>query len=240
MPIGRPIDLTANVATKRISAIATANQTDFTVTGGYRINQLGVYRNGIRLVDGRDYVATDGSTVILLSAATVDDVIEFQVFDSFNVSDSILSNSSEQTLEGNLTITGTLDVQTGETGNTAYIGIQSGGTAVGVAKTLNFIGSGNTFSQVGDTIAVSISGGGGGGGLGTAINYADGTTASPFSYIDMRAEVEENLMLDSTKAGVSSSYIVSVIPTISVASGAAVTVGAGKTMIIDVLKIGDL
>ena len=238
MPIGRPIDLTANVATKRISAIATANQTDFTVTGGYRINQLGVYRNGIRLVDGRDYIATDGSTVILLSAATVDDVIEFQVFDSFNVSDSILSNSSEQTLEGNLTITGTLDVQTGETGNTAYIGISSNGTNIGVAKTLNFIGTGNTFEASGDTIAVKIKGGGGGG-LGTAINYTGGT-ASPFSYIDMRAEVEENLMLDSTKAGVSSSYIVSVIPTISVASGAAVTVGAGKTMIIDVLKIGDL
>ena len=238
MPIGRPIDLTANVATKRISAIATANQTDFTVTGGYRINQLGVYRNGIRLVDGRDYVATDGSTVILLSAATVDDVIEFQVFDSFNVSDSILSNSSEQTLEGNLTITGTLDVQTGETGNTAYIGISSNGTNIGVAKTLNFIGTGNTFEASGDTIAVKIKGGGGGG-LGTAINYTGGT-ASPFSYIDMRAEVEENLMLDSTKAGVSSSYIISVIPTISVASGAAVTVGAGKTMIIDVLKIGDL
>ena len=238
MPIGRPIDLTANVATKRISAIATANQTDFTVTGGYRINQLGVYRNGIRLVDGRDYVATDGSTVILLSAATVDDVIEFQVFDSFNVSDSILSNSSEQTLEGNLTITGTLDVQTGETGNTAYIGISSNGTNIGVAKTLNFLGVGNTFESTGDTIAVKIKGGGGGG-LGTAINYQGGV-ASPFSYIDMQAEVEENMMLDSTKAGVSSSYIVTVIPTISVATGAAVTVGAGKTMIIDVLKIGDL
>ena len=238
MPIGRPIDLTANVATKRISAIATANQTDFTVTGGYRINQLGVYRNGIRLVDGRDYIATDGSTVVLLSAATVDDVIEFQVFDSFNVSDSILSNSSEQTLEGNLTITGTLDVQTGETGNTAYIGISSNGTNIGVAKTLNFLGVGNTFETTGDTIAVKIKGGGGGG-LGTAINYQGGV-ASPFSYIDMQAEVEENMMLDSTKAGVSSSYIVTVIPTISVATGAAVTVGAGKTMIIDVLKIGDL
>ena len=123
MPIGRPLDLTANVATKRISVVATANQTDFTVTGGYRINQLGVYRNGIRLVDGRDFIATDGSTVVLLSGATVDDVIEFQVFDSFNVSDSILANSSEQTIEGNLTVTGTLDVQSGEAGNLSLIHI---------------------------------------------------------------------------------------------------------------------
>ena len=112
------------------------------------------------------------------------------------------------------------------------------GVTIGVAKTLNFLGVGNTFESTGDTIAVKIKGGGGGG-LGTAINYQGGV-ASPFSYIDMQAEVEENMMLDSTKAGVSSSYIVTVIPTISVATGAAVTVGAGKTMIIDVLKIGDL
>ena len=40
MPIGRPLDLTANVATKVISATATASQTQFTVTGGYRINHF--------------------------------------------------------------------------------------------------------------------------------------------------------------------------------------------------------
>ena len=62
-------------------------------------------------------------------------------------------------------------------------------------KTLNFVGTGNTFLQRGDTIDVSISGGGGGGGLGTAINYVDGTT-SPFSFFDAHAEVTENLNLD--------------------------------------------
>ena len=242
MPIGRPIEVTPNVATKNISAIATDGQTSFTVTGGYRVNEIGVYRNGVRLVDGRDYTASDGSTVSLVSAANVGDVLEFAVFDSFDVSDAILSNSSEQTLDGNLTITGTLDVQTGEAGNTAYIGIQSGGTAIGVAKTLNFVGSGNTFSQTGDTIAVSISGGGGGGGgLGTAINYdVETSTQTPFSYIDMRAEVSENIIFDTDNSGVSSSFVVSVIPQVSVASGVAMTVGAGKTMIIDVLKIGGM
>jgi len=47
-------------------------------------------------------------------------------------------------------------------------------------------------------------------------------------------------MLDATQAGVSESIIVSVIPNINISSGVAVTVGAGKTMIIDVLQIGDL
>ena len=48
------------------------------------------------------------------------------------------------------------------------------------------------------------------------------------------------MMLDTTIAGTSPSYIVSVIPDVVVASGIAVTVGAGKTMVIDVLQIGDL
>ena len=47
-------------------------------------------------------------------------------------------------------------------------------------------------------------------------------------------------MLDITKAGASETIIVSVSPNVEVNSGIAVTVGAGKTMIIDVLQIGDL
>ena len=91
----------------------------------------------------------------------------------------------------------------------------------------------------GDTVNISISGGGGGGGLGTAINYADGNS-TPFSYIDRFAKVSSNLLLDATTAGVSTSIIVSVVPNIEINSGVAVTVGAGKTMVIDVLQIGDL
>ena len=47
-------------------------------------------------------------------------------------------------------------------------------------------------------------------------------------------------MLDTTKAGTSNSYIVAINPEIVVNSGIAVTVGAGKTMVIDVLQIGGL
>ena len=237
MAIGRPVSLTNNVAAKTISATATASQTLFTVTGGYRINQLGVFRNGVRLVDGSDYTARDGATVTLLSAADAGDSLEFQIFDDFRVADAIATAAADQTINGNLTVTGSITGVTSVTG--AMIGISSGGTAVGAAKTLNFVGTGNTFAMDGDTVNISISGGGGGGGLGTAINYSD-NTPSPFSYIDRTSTVTEDLMLDATQAGVSESIIVSVIPNIEVSSGAAVTVGAGKTMIIDVLQIGDL
>jgi len=231
MAIGRPITLSTNVASKTLSITATSGQTLFQPAGGYRINQIAVFRNGTRLVDGQDFTARDGASVTLLSGATVGDILEFQIFDSFNISAAINDNGN-QTLDGALVVTG------GVTGS--QIGIQSGGTAIGVARTVNFIGSGNTVIDKGDgTLDVSISGGGGGGGIGTAINYED-DTASPFSYIDKTAHVSEDMMLDTTKAGTSPSYIVSVIPDIVVASGVAVTVGTGKTMVIDVLQIGDL
>ena len=231
MPLGRPITLSSNVASKTISITATAGQTLFQPSGGYRINQIAVYRNGTRLVDGQDFTARDGASVTLLSGATLNDVLEFQIFDSFNIANTIKPNESTQTINGALVVQG------GVTGS--QIGIQSGGTAIGTGRTVNFIGSGNTVIDKGDgTIDVSISGSGGGG-IGTAINYED-DTASPFSYIDKTAHVSEDMLLDTTNAGTSPSYVVSVIPDIVIASGVAVTVGTGKTMVIDVLQIGDL
>ena len=111
MAVGRPIKLTPNVASKTISIIATAGQTSFTPSGGYRVNEVAVYRNGIRLVQGRDFTAIDGATVTLLSAATLDDVVDFQIFDSFNIADALNANGN-QTIGGDLTVNGQLKVGT--------------------------------------------------------------------------------------------------------------------------------
>ena len=237
MAIGRPVSLTSSIASKIVTASATAGQTSFTVTGGYNINQLAVFRNGVRLVNESDYTATDGATVTLLSAASLNDTLEFQVFDTFQASDAILKSSSAQTIDGSLTAVGGLN-----------IGIQSAGTNVttGVVTAFNFVGSGNTFLYDADskTVDISISGSGGGGGLGTAINYADATT-TPFSYIDYEALVKDNINFNSTEgetgfAGVNTSLVVTVNPKIVVTAGVAMTVGTGKTMVIDVLQLGDL
>ena len=230
MAIGRPITLTDNVASKIIGVTATAGQTQFTVSGGYRINAIAVYRNGVRLVDGSDFTATDGSIVTLLSEAKLDDKLEFQIFDDFKVADAIVSAKANQTIEGDVAVIGTL--------SGAAIGIQSSGSLVGSGKTLNFIGAGNTFRTVGDTIEVSIAGGGGAG-LGTAVKYED-STSTPFQWIPKVATVDSNLTVDTDNAGIVSSYVISVIPNITIVSGVALTVGTGKTMIIDVLQIGDL
>ena len=232
MAIGNPITLTNNVASKTISATATADQTLFTVTGGYRINQLAVFRNGVRLVDGQDYTARDGSSVTLLTASNEGDTLEFQIFDDFRIANAIQPDVSTQTISGELNVTGGIN-----------IGIQSASTNIttGVITALNFVGAGNTLEYNSSTKTVDISiAGGGGGGLGTAIKYSDAATDSPFSYIDRFAQVKEDMLLDTSSAGLSTSIIVSVSPNIEINSGAAVTVGAGKTMIIDILQIGDL
>ena len=233
MAVGRPISLTPNIASKSVSATATAAQTSFTVEGGYRINELGVYRNGVRLAQGKDFTASDGSTVTLLSGATVGDLIEFVIFDSFNIADA-LNTVGDQTLSGELTATSGFVVGISSAGT--LINDDSGPTGI---TTLNFIGSGNTIAYNSSTRTVDISiAGGGGGGIGTAIKYFDETTDSPFCYIEPSAIVEENLDITTTNAGVTSTYVVSVVPTIHVASGVAVTVGSGKSMVIDVLQLG--
>ena len=156
MSIGRPISLTPNIATKSISATATASQTSFTVEGGYRINELGVYRNGVRLVQGKDFTASDGATVTLLSGATVDDIIDFVIFDSFNIADA-LNSVGNQSIDGNLTATafyGDGSTLTG-VGDTAYIDAASL-TVSGIAT---FNGVGNFDAEVTAAGGVDIAGG---------------------------------------------------------------------------------
>ena len=108
MAVGNPISLTDNVASRIVSQTATESQTNFAISGGYRINAISVYRNGVRLANGRDYSAVDGSVVVLSSPSVEYDVLEFHIFDDFRVADAIVSNAAHQNIEGNLTITGIL------------------------------------------------------------------------------------------------------------------------------------
>jgi hypothetical protein len=110
MPIGNPVTLTSNVASKTISAIATAGQTLFTVTGGYRLNYLAVYRNGTKLVESLDYTARDGNTITLISPSTIGDVLEFEIFDTFRVADAINANDDNVNFAGTVNIHGNLNV----------------------------------------------------------------------------------------------------------------------------------
>jgi hypothetical protein len=80
---GTTYDLTANrswTITPSSSArteevfTATANQTTFTITGGYVVGLVDVYVNGIKLLP-TDYTASNGSTVILGTGVLVNDTV---------------------------------------------------------------------------------------------------------------------------------------------------------------------
>ena len=133
--------------------------------------------------------------------------------------------------------------------NSFFVNVASDNIGIGTTNPQATLQVGTAVSVYGNSGIVSatkfygdgseLSGISGGGGIGTVITYSDGTP-SPFSYIDAYVSVNENLNLNTTVAGASTSYIVSTVPNIEIAAGVAVTVGLGKTMIIDILQIGDL
>jgi len=69
---------TPGFSTARIvtSFTATAGQTSFSPSGGYIVNYVDVYYNGVRLVAGDDFTATDGSSIVLTVAASAGDSVE--------------------------------------------------------------------------------------------------------------------------------------------------------------------
>ena len=106
MPLGNPIR--KQNESRIISVLATEGQSVFTVEGGYIINQISVFRNGVRLSNSEDFTAGDGSTVTLNNEANVDDRIEFHVFDRFTVQNAIVGAASTQTISGDLVVNGKL------------------------------------------------------------------------------------------------------------------------------------
>jgi hypothetical protein len=66
------------VASQRIvtTFTATASQTTFTPTSGYTVGYLDVYHNGVKLINGDDYTASNGSTFVLAAGASAGDVVE--------------------------------------------------------------------------------------------------------------------------------------------------------------------
>jgi hypothetical protein len=225
-------------------------QTNFTFASGYTVGYLDAYLNGVRLIEGQDYSATDTSTVGLTSFAQNGDVLELVAYKAFNVATidnapgnltvggyisaggsitgsafygdgsnltgissvsfattafTLANNATgiNATFTGNVSIGGTLTyedvtnvdavgvitarsgIELGASGvggtitsggNATFagivtatggfnLGISSAGSVItsGPVKTLNFVGTGNTFAVNGTTVDISIQGGGGGG-----------------------------------------------------------------------------
>ena len=91
-----------NSVRNRYQYQATAGQTSFSGSDANSLTlsytdtlYMDVYQNGILLVPGDDYTATTGTTVVLVQAARLNEIIEMVVYDVFSVSNSYTKTEAD-------------------------------------------------------------------------------------------------------------------------------------------------
>lgn len=72
----------------RTNFTATAGQTTFNLAQGYSVGDVDVFLNGVKLLEGDDYYASTGTTVVLNSPAAVGDFIQVVSYNQFNVANA--------------------------------------------------------------------------------------------------------------------------------------------------------
>ena len=92
----------SNGVRNRFQYQATAGQTSFSGSDANSLTlsytdslYMDVYQNGILLVPGDDYTATTGTTVVLVQAASLNDIVEMVVYDVFSVNETYTKTESD-------------------------------------------------------------------------------------------------------------------------------------------------
>jgi len=167
----------------------TTDTTTFTFSSGYTVGYLEVYLNGSKLISGsgNDYVASNGSTVVLNAAAVSGDVVEIVAYKAFNVA-AVTDAPGNFTVGGDLTVDGSatvggVSVLTTTGDGSALSGIVTGITAgdnisvSGATGNVTITGLANTSDVRANTLVVSgITTLGSSNGIGT-VTIGIGTTA---------------------------------------------------------------
>ena len=156
-----------NGTSQRNKFIATANQTTFSgsdadgVTLAYDPNFLDVYLNGIRLVNSTDYTATNGSSIVLSSGASVGDILNIVSFGTFNIASFSATAITSDTLPIARGGTG-LNSVSGQAGKALIVNSNANGFELANASSAEVYGFIKSFtaSTVNYTITVQSVGGG--------------------------------------------------------------------------------
>ena len=83
---------TVNGTSSRTVATATSNQTSFSVT--YDVGFVDVYLNGVKLLAGTDFTATNGTAIILSSGATAGDIVDIVAYGAFELANHYTQTQS--------------------------------------------------------------------------------------------------------------------------------------------------
>ena len=125
---------TVNGTSARFKYTASGGQTTFTGsddngnTLAYDAGFIDVYLNGVKLVNGTDVTVTSGTSVVLASGATANDIVDIVGFGTFNVASIAASNITSGTLnDARLPTTMASKTLTGATVTTNYNGLTVNG-----------------------------------------------------------------------------------------------------------------
>ena len=116
---------------------ASGNETSVTTADdgrvvSYTVGQVSVYLNGVKLVEGsgKDFQATNGSTITGLSALTASDVVEVVALSAFSPSDTV-SSANGGTFNGNVSFG---DNNITNVGSLALDSISADGTSITISS----------------------------------------------------------------------------------------------------------
>jgi len=125
---------TVNGTSQRFKYTASGSQTTFTGsddngnTLAYDAGFIDVYLNGVKLVNGTDVTVTSGTSVVLASGATANDIIDIVAYGTFNVASIDAANISSGTLnDSRLPTTMASKTLTSATVTTNYNGLTVNG-----------------------------------------------------------------------------------------------------------------
>ena len=121
----------------------------FAFPEGYTIGYLDVYRNGVRLSSGTDFVGTSGTNFFLTDAAVVSDEIEAI---GYTVTALVQASSNLD----NLNVTGIGTINTLNVTGTSTLGIVTGATYYGDGSNLTGVISGVEIKEEGSSVGTGI------------------------------------------------------------------------------------
>jgi hypothetical protein len=120
---------------------ATANQVSF-ATAGYTPQFIDIYLNGVKLAPS-DYVATNGSDVVLATGAAASDILEYVAYTPFEVANQTFTGTTTLTDSGAAPL-----VVNRTTSDGAITTYQKDGTTVGAMGTDTTFGDFYVQSQI--------------------------------------------------------------------------------------------
>ena len=198
---------------------ASAGQTTFSTaaTGGYSINFVDVYLNGVKLVNVDDYTATDGINIVLSTGAALNDTVEVISYETFSIAGGFVPISGG-------TFTGTVSFD-----YTGAIRVPVGTEAQrpsGVKGQFRFNDDEDKFEGY-DGVEWGPLGGGGGGGFfkGENGDVGDSATGPGDIFRINEKTLNTNVTIDSDENA-------SATGPLTIASGVTLTVDSGGELVI--------